>query len=453
MDHLTKPLDELHARAGQFLLDPQATILYVPCEDSLFDGAHQLLASLEWHPENRHPFFELLVPYEPKSAGWSERVETLRQAYQLHVDAYDGEAVTLPELPPVDQQITPLEAFGRQLGAVVRVFTSDELGTRGALVMLAPEKVKGRERLAAELAILAPLLDRVRWIWLDRFAPGESVVPDAGHVVPKDAWVVPCAVDPAAQQQETDQMLAGMIAGLGRAGGPSGARPPVAPPPHPSDPPSGQADVSPPEQTAMVHALLRAVQALRAGKTADALPLLREARDAALAGSRTAEGAEMEILLATLGTLVAAGERLPSRPTFSVFESAAKRAEGAGLTGLAAKSLFLLGVSANLSKDLETAGSAFARAANLAKQAGAHVLQFHALRMAGELAVGAGLDKRAAALWGEALDVARSAAPAEMVATGLADGVRDVEALCRAHGIDHSGDKREEPARASEVAR
>jgi hypothetical protein len=89
-----------------------------------------------------------------------------------------------------------------------------------------------------------------------------------------------------------------------------------------------------------------------------------------------------------------------------VFESAAARAEAAGAPATAAKARFFLGTAAASSGELPIAGQALLTAAEQARQAGNDILAFHALRLAGDLAAGAGLRARGAELWSEAVQVA-----------------------------------------------
>src|SRR4051812_35962298 len=122
MDHLAQPLEELHARASQFVADPEARVLYVPVDDELFDGARDLLAALEWHPENRGPFFELGTPFGPKDPGWTARTSALETAYGEQVVGFDRAAITLPSVGPPNPALDPIAAFAVYLAAIAGVF-------------------------------------------------------------------------------------------------------------------------------------------------------------------------------------------------------------------------------------------------------------------------------------------------------------------------------------------
>jgi hypothetical protein len=238
-------------------------------------------------------------------------------------------------------------------------------------------------------------------------------------------------VDRAAQKAETDGLLAGMLASVATGGLPGVARPKVAPPPHPADPPPAQAPGPDGVPPGFLSGLLEGIQALRAGKPADALPCLRRARDACTAAGDAAGAVDVDVLLATVGAEVAARHGTPREPILAMLEASSRRAEEAGLLAQAAKSALVLGCLARLAKEGERAGRAFMRAAATAAQAEIPLLQFHALRLAGELALESNLRGKAQALWREALELAA----AEGDATGLAASADDLRAAFQQQGF------------------
>jgi tetratricopeptide (TPR) repeat protein len=436
MDHLTQPLDELQTRAGQFLADREARVLWVVVDEELASPAGGLIEALEWHAENRRAVFELTAGFSVKAPGWGARTEALREAYARQVVAYDQRAIGLPALPPIDQGPAPTHAFATTLAAIARAFSSPDLETEGVMVVLAPGRTAERGALAQALGELAalPALAAVRWIWVESLAPDEPTPADLAPRLGRGACLLPCRIDRAAQKRETDALLGSMLSAVKTGGLPGVARPRMAPPPHPSDPPAG-APVPGAPDAAYLGALLEGIQALRAGKPEDALACLRRARDACLAAGNTADAIDMDLLLGTIGAEVAARRSTPREPVLALLESATKRAEEAGLHAQAAKASLVLGCFARLGKDLERAGKAFMRAAGAAAKAKIPLLQFHALRMAGELALEAGLKPRAQTLWREALDVAAAIPEVEAEATGFRESADQVTAAFKQQGF------------------
>jgi hypothetical protein len=95
----------------------------------------------------------------------------------------------------------------------------------------------------------------------------------------------------------------------------------------------------------------------------------------------------------------------------------------------------VLGCFARLSKDLERAGKAFVRAAGAAALAKIPLLQFHALRLAGELSLEAGLKSKAQTLWREALDVAAAVPEVEADIMGIKESADQVTAAFKQQGF------------------
>jgi hypothetical protein len=410
MDHLVTPLETLRAHVLAWLPKEGSRLLRVNVDAELYEGARALVAAVEWAPDNRRPFFEV------KGAGaWDERATGLRAAYDARVAAFLEQGIALPPLPAPPPGAGPAAAFAACLARLARVFDDPALGTRGVIVVATRAGDQVIELVGA------PGLERVRWICLDAGA-GTGVGSDAAFA---------CRIDRAAQKREIDELLAAMIAGIeaGACGAPGAARPRMAPPPHPSDAPA--VDRAGGAAAPQVRPLLAAIQAARAAGPAAALPPLRRARDAAAEAGLGVEAAEMELLLGAFAVSAALAQGGSMRQVAPVFESAAARAEAAGAPATAAKARFFLGAAAASSGELPIAGQALVAAAEQARRAGGGVLAFHALRLAGDLATGAGLRARGVELWSEAVQIADGMEATEARAAGLAPVA---EALRRAVG-------------------
>src|SRR4051794_11121087 len=130
MDHLAQPLENLQVRAGRFVADREARVLYAAGDHELVQTALGILQTLEWHPENRQAFFELSAPFSSQAPGWAERTEALREAYAAQVAVYDQRAIGLPALA-LEARQPPLQAFATTLLAITRAFTAPTMETEG----------------------------------------------------------------------------------------------------------------------------------------------------------------------------------------------------------------------------------------------------------------------------------------------------------------------------------
>jgi hypothetical protein len=88
------------------------------------------------------------------------------------------------------------------------------------------------------------------------------------------------------------------------------------------------------------------------------------------------------------------------------------------------------------------------RAAALAGQALIPLLRFHALRMAGELALESNLRSKAQTLWREALEVAAAIPPVEADAGGLTASAEELTAAFKQQGFTAGRAGAAEPAEA-----
>jgi hypothetical protein len=433
MDHLALPLENLHKACGEFITDGGSRVLYVPVDDELAAGAKALVTALEWHPENRR-FVVLLDPgHGPKDEGWAERTATLRAAYEAIADAHQLEAVGLPELPAAEASVDLRLAFAKTLASVVTALAPDgETEAEGLLIVLAPDAVHDPRAFARAWRemVAAPTLAHVKWIWLHRLEGRESPCAQISDAMGTEVVTRPCRIDRELQRREVDQMLDRMRGALSAAGplpgGPTGARPRVPAPPHPSDPPVVPVTMAAAASVAFADAVLATAQALRRGRVEDALPALRDARDACMSEGRVPEAVEVELLLATLGATLLRGKGQLHDQVKGLFASAARRAEAAGIQAQAANVWLMFGCAAMAQGDLEAAVGAFLQSAQRAEQARVPLVRFHALRLAGEMAESARLVAKTRELWEAALQTAAAVPDAEAEAVGLAPAAAEL---------------------------
>jgi hypothetical protein len=426
MDHLALPLEDLHRTCGEFLVDSEAKVLYVPVDDELADGAKTLVTALEWHPENRRFVFVIEAGHAPKAEGWPERTDALRAAYERIVDAHQAEAIGLPELPAAEPSEDPRLTFAKTLVSVAAPLGPDgDTEAEGVLVVLAPNSVEDVRAFARSWRemIAAPTLASVKWLWLHRLEADETPFVQVSDALGTTVVTRPCRIDRELQRREVDEMLARMRGAISSAaflpGGATGARPRLAPPPHQSDPPSAAVALAATSAPAFLDAILATAQALRRGDTEAALPALRSARDACLSDGRVPEAVELELLLATLAATVLRGKGQLHEQVKGLFANAARRVEAAGLHAQAANVWLMFGCAAMAQQDLEAAVSAFLQSAENAEHGKVPLVRFHALRFAGEMADSARLSAKARELWEAALQTVAALPEAEAEALDL----------------------------------
>jgi hypothetical protein len=473
MDHLNEPIDDLRQEAFHFASAEDVRLLYVRVDEVLRQPALETLAAMQWAPGCKRSVFVLDDRSNPEADRWIAWKRALATEYELLRQAHAKAAMTLPEIPPVLGDETPEILFARQLKRVADTFARPDAPTKGVLVVLALRIQPGsasRKQVEAEvktaaiieaLILTTPSLKAVRWALLVPADPADAS--DAtkharlADTLGDEAIAVDCVVDPEQQAEEMDDLLGAMAeagdgpdgaetAGPARLAASAGmAAPAVAPPPHPSDPPPEAVGVKAgkdgPEVEGPLPPLgpfLKGVEAMRAGDLNAAIKLQQEARERCLARNDIAGAVEMDLLLATYAVQALSAGKARLRPALEVLKRAVARAEEAGLLMLGAKAALMLGLVARLDEDGRLAGGSFRRAADLATEVGgpARALAIEALRLAAELAAGAGLEQRAVALWQEALDHAVAMPRAEAEATSAPECARALAKLLRKHKLE-----------------
>ncbi len=444
MESYAAPIRELARSLQWFARAVEVRCLQVTTEADLRKAVITLVAAQELHPDNRAPFFVLEESFTRDDDGWSARVDRLRAHHAARQKAFAKEGVALADLPPRPEGAQPAADFAAQLAqlAAVKVAWSD-----GLVAVLAPARVDAPEAWSAlvEQLVAAPALAAVRWVFVDVDAPAVGPWLDA---LGDRAMRVRCAVDGAAAQRDFGAMLDAMeaapegVSGPARTGAawprgvvpPSRVEYPVATPAE-IEATLAAAGVALPAAAKVGPALgvkvLRASQAMRQRRDADAVRLQREARDLCFEHGLVRDGVVMELILASF--LVPMERRSEAR---DVYAQAAARADARGFADLSAQAHLAMAALYVLDRRRDDAYAAYYLGAQRAQEADLKVLAIEGWRMAGQLRLEARDEAGATACWRHALALSDEAPPPEAKASSAAEVAAALAALCRAQGLD-----------------
>ena len=337
-------------------------MLHVVVDPALHGPALDVLRAMQWSPNNRRAVFVLEDLSERQSERWSIWLQQVRADFENIRAAYAKSGIEIPALGSLDEA-APHIRFAASLKLASDLLSRAPARTNGITVVFSTASLQAPDSWLAflvEILTRTPSLADIRWGWLETGkAIGNEFVPGLSKDV---ALHVECRVDPARQQEELDDLLSAMADAGDEADGPAAAgaaAPTSAPPPHPTDPP-GAGGAAPDRQTQRF--FLKAVQAVRAGETREAIRLQNLALQQCLSAGNASLAVEMELLLATYAVQAAGGETAPLRSALSVFQRAAERAYKASLVVAGAKTDIILAPLAKLVGEFELAGQALRRA-------------------------------------------------------------------------------------------
>jgi tetratricopeptide (TPR) repeat protein len=194
--------------------------------------------------------------------------------------------------------------------------------------------------------------------------------------------------------------------------------------------------------------ILRAAQALKAGRGPDAIRMQREARDLCDTMGLSRESVLMELVLGTY--LVQLGQRPLAMETY---QKAAARAEGGGMLKEAAQAQLALAALWLVDKRPDVASVAYGQAAELARRGDEPILAIEAYRLCGHHCADRNVKiltwRRALAVAGELDPPEAKASSAAEVARALADVLRRAGLHSQAAQMDQEGIALESGERAT----
>lgn len=444
MEAYAKPIRALAEAMQWFVRATEVKALHALVETDLAKAALTLIAAQELQPANRAPFFVLEDAYARDDEGWGLRVDRMRAHHDARRKAVEKDGGELGALPPRPETGTPARDFIEQ---IEQLLATKLEWNEGLVVVLAPTRVDDEAgwEASVEQLVSAPRLADVRWVLVDLERATMGAWLDA---MGTRAMRVVVAVDAAAAQAELGGMLDAMEAAPEGVSGPArtGAAWPrgVTPPPRPEYPVTNReeldralaaAGVVVPEAARVGPALglkvLRASQAMRQRRDADAVRFQREARDLCLAHGMMRDATVMELIL---GSFVAGMERRGE--AIEVYRQAIARADEHGFAELSVQALMAMAALQLVDRRRDAACETYVAAAHKAAEADVKLLAIEGWRMAGQLRLDAGDHTGATTFWRRALALADEAPPAEAKASGAAETAAALAAVYRAQGME-----------------
>jgi hypothetical protein len=408
-----------------FIKCPEIRLLHIATTGTERPVVVHQLALTEGHGHNKSPFFILEDAHTKDEQGWMARAERIAVIHDARRTAMASEGYRLPPIPALVHGAEPLAAMAWQLQQCLEAQHGiPELD--GLMVVLAPTVLEQPQAFADSVLALvrAPALSNVRYVVIEM---GDALAKPFSDALADAAMTSECAVDPAAYRQEmSDALAASAAAPVGAspevAAGGAGPKDVIAPPRF-GKPPRDAAFT--PEQEATLAkelgpavALLGASGALLRQRVAGAALAMQERRFAAAIALQSEAATQclqaglvqfaciLEVALAAY--FLHAEDRARSRATF---ESAAQRAEAAGLFDVAAQALLGLAAVLVIHGDLEGSTARYARAGELAQKGEMPILAIEAYRTAGQVALRAHAEGPAVIAWKRALTIAEGAPP------------------------------------------
>jgi tetratricopeptide (TPR) repeat protein len=440
MESLATPLRALAEEAAWFARDHEVRLLHVVTAVDLRDAVLKILMGQEFHADNRSPFVSLEDGFTLASTGWTERAARLREQHEARIATMAKANTPLPPLPPAPAAGDALTSFAMQARQIAGAVGPP---LKGLVIVLAPTRVEDAVAWSAAVTglVTAKGLGDVRFIVVDLDKP---TVADLVKSLGRGAMVVTAIPDEA----EVDRDVAGMLdrAAAATLGAPGfaqiGAAWPraVMPPPRPGQTmvPDGEIKaamiaagispaISPGEGQKLRLLILRAAQALKAGRGTDAVFLQREARDYCDQIGLPKEAITMELVLGAY--LVQLGHRPLAIQTY---EKAGQRAEEMGMLKEAAQAHLAAGALHGVDKRPDQASLAYARAGALARRAGVPILAIECYRLSGHYCADMPVKVKA---WRLALEVASELEANDVKASSAAETARALAVVLRKAGL------------------
>lgn len=463
MRAFSEPLSRLLEDAAWFARAREVTLLVVRTSTDLRRDVLALLASLEFHADNRSPWVLFEDPYAEAGDGWYARSNRLAEHWQRRRAALAEEGIeagvertvlhrtptpatedrAAPSRRSSDRAASPLPspgmaAFQQTVAEVLRALDEP---LRGLVLVLAPTVVDDAAALVRELAPLftAKRFDGCRLVLV--LDADEPVPAPLRELLGERMIECECAADEKDLERDVEALIAsgeGTVAALAGTAGPRD----VVPPRRVDDPPElakeerdralGEAGIDPrfvEEAPALRKLVLGAALAMKQGRGAEAIELQRRARD--LCARLAMHEVEVVCQIALASYLSGLGMRdLAVRE----LEDASRNACSHALLREASQASLALGLVHALAKRFAEAARAYTDAARWAEEAGVPQLAIEAWRLAGQLALEAELEKQAVACFENALRIAGGAEPQLAKASATAEVARQLAAVYRNQG-------------------
>lgn len=446
MQAISDALNRLLEDGAWFVRAHEVQLLVVRLGGELRKTALQILAGLEFLPDNRSAFLVLEDAHAAADDGWLVRAERVRANWEDRRKAFlEREGLEVPPASPAASQPkggrgpASLLAFSEAAVAVQRVMPAP---MKGQVFVLAPTIVESTRAFTAELEALmkVPSLSACRWVWvIDADVPWPNLADPSNPRCLRSE----CLVDPQQQHKDLKAMVSAPPALFGRAGPRA-----VTPPPRVTDPPPldpairdrklREAGIDPAylEKAPELRSLtLGAAIAMKEGRGAEAVRMQRSAQNLALSLKLTEVAVICQVALASY---LSGLEQRPAavKELTAAIELAARH----GLGMQEAQARLALALLSALDRRYAEAASEYGACARCAEAAGVPLLAIEAWRLAGQLALSLKAEQQAVAAFQEAIRVAEGAERTVVENSSAPEAARKLASLCAKRGLGSQAD-------------
>jgi tetratricopeptide (TPR) repeat protein len=449
MEAYQKPIDDLREILRWFIAVQELQLLHVAVSSELRQPALREIAQAQAQEQNRAALFFFTTPALNDDSDWSDRIVELAESFEMFAEEAAKGAPPHTLRAPAWTQNPGVPGFKTALKQAVNAVqpACDD----GVVAILAPEGIEDSLRWVTELRHLVGdrSLSKVRFIVVELApAPSRALATEMGGF----AESVDLELDAGASKVFLAKILRGMKtappgADPQRVAGMAGPR--EAPPPrrNRAAPPPDQAAAelqgvgvnpgfaSPDAMQALRIEALSASLAHQEGRPQDAIQHQLRAKEVAENAGLTREATLMQLMLGSY-LLQSAG---PAQ-ALGVFDQVAKRAKAEGYADLEVQSHMSRGGALLMSQRPFEAAQAYREGAVVAEQQPSKALAIECNRMIGQILLGTGNEKEAAAAWQRALALAEGADPLERGTSSAPVAARDLAALYRRHGLHQQAD-------------
>lgn len=415
MQALSTALNRLFEDGAWFTRAKEVRLFVVRTSEEIRKTTLQIVAGLEFLPDNRSPWVLMPDAHTAMNSGWQMRANRLighweerRKAFLLN-ERIEMPATQLSSVVAEDRswfrKSSPLTPMKDACAAVLAALRSP---LEGLVIVLAPTSVTNLKAMSSELEqlMMDPSLSRCRWVWvLDASKPWPEVLDRAGG----KGLRCECIQDPEQQKKDFAAMMAAAPTLMGRAG-PRGVVPPKRinePPPMPPQECAAAlraAGIHPDyceKAPELQRLILGAAMAMKNGEGEEAVRQQEAAGTLAL----SIEVVDVAVLCrVALGSyLMALGRR---EDALLVLRQAATLAREHALPLQEAQAHLGAGLLLSLAKDYTEAADEYAACGRCAEAANVSVLAIEAWRMAGQVSLQGRDHEKAAVYFREAIRLA-----------------------------------------------
>ena len=455
MQHLSDPLNALHADCAWFARAREVRLLVVRTSGDLRKTVTTLVPRYEFHADTHSPWVFADDAFEPGAPGWESRAARLLRDWERRRAAFARVGTPMPSAVPRPPARVPAAAdpgLNLFIGAGAAVLDAQRAPLDGVVLVLAPTVVTAPDALDADLGLMLSRPEvrgcRVVLVLDVDVDPPYRTLAWLGAA----ALLCVCASDPAQKRRDFQHLLTSAAPGAAPAGVTPPRRPGVPPAPDPAvrDAALRAAGIDPAyleHAPALRRLILGAALSVGDGRFADAVELQGEA----VRLSHQAGVPRMTVIcqLALASYLSAAGDRPRA---LAEAAAAAQRAAEGGLPEQESQACLAQGLLHTLDRRPLDASAAYQRCAQLAESTDAGILAVEGWRLAGQAALEGGASHLGAQYLHRALAVAGRLDPAAQGATSAPDAARRLAATYAGWGYTAHADALYAQADAIEAA-